>query len=119
MPSGCRVGITREALNHQKLSSGGQTPGMTLLPKCFGLMPNTWLASAVITPRESRYSKKVDRLPQKSASSVATPEPATAQVADTPAARARFHANAARLTIASAGTVAAARLYATPGLAPV
>ncbi len=40
MPSGCRLGMTREALNHQKVSVGGQTPGVTLLPKCFGLMPS-------------------------------------------------------------------------------
>src|SRR5258708_2519424 len=86
MPSGFRFGMTREALNHQNVSVGGQTPLMTLLPKCLGLMPSASPASTVITPRDRRNSKKVDRVPQNSANSAATPEPAPAHGPCTPTA---------------------------------
>ncbi len=47
------------------------------------------------------------------------PVPAADQVGCTPAARARFQASDAKPTMAIAGMVAAARLYATPGAAPL
>ena len=115
MPSGCALGTTREEANHHSPFAGGHWPGVMPSPKF--LMPSTPPAAGGIAPRETRYSKNARRLPQYRPRRVATLAPAAAQRPGTPAARASVHTSDASPIVARAGTVAAARLYATLGSA--
>src|SRR6266536_4199382 len=97
IPSGCRLGMIREAKNHHELFGGGQIPATTLALKL--LIPNASPASSPISPRAASNWKNVERLPAKTTSSTAT--------------------SAAAADHATCTVAAAARLYATPGCTPL
>src|SRR5579859_1733234 len=117
IPSGWVLVTTRDEANHQESPSGGQAPATMPSPKF--LIPSVAPASLAIQPCESANSNSARRLPQYRPSSVAIADPNADHKAFTCAARARFHTSATNPSVASAGTVAAARLYATPGSTPL